>query len=56
MSYQNKRIKNKRSSSKGTRHCRRCGTNKAIIRAYGLDLCRRCFREVAEYIGFRKYS
>ncbi|MEM3969488.1 MAG: hypothetical protein QXH01_08390 [Thermofilum sp.] len=26
------------------------------MRAYGLNLCRRCFREVAEEIGFIKYS
>ena len=25
------------------------------VRKYGLNLCRQCFREVAEKIGFKKY-
>ncbi|NYZ76848.1 30S ribosomal protein S14 [Candidatus Micrarchaeota archaeon] len=41
---------------KGTRICRNCGTARAIIRKYGLRICRRCFREMAESIGFRKYG
>ncbi|MBD3262378.1 MAG: 30S ribosomal protein S14, partial [Candidatus Altiarchaeales archaeon] len=28
----------------------------ALIHKYGLNICRRCFREVAESIGFRKLS
>lgn len=47
---------NKKQSSKGTRVCRRCGTHKAIIRSYGLYICRRCFRETANMIGFQKYD
>ncbi|MHA2060040.1 MAG: 30S ribosomal protein S14 [Candidatus Ranarchaeia archaeon] len=43
-------------SNKGTRTCRRCGTHRAIIRRYGLYYCRRCFREVAQHLGFKKYS
>lgn len=35
--------------------CLRCGTREAIIRKYGLMLCRRCFREVAKELNFRKY-
>ncbi|AJB42542.1 MAG: 30S ribosomal protein S14 [Thermofilum sp.] len=46
----------KRKYGKGSRRCVRCGTHEAVIRAYGLNLCRRCFREVAEEIGFIKYS
>ena len=41
---------------KRSRPCRRCGTYNAVIRKYGLNLCRRCFREIAERIGFKKYS
>ena len=40
---------------KGIRKCRRCGSSKGIIRKYGLYICRRCFREIAEDLGFRKY-
>jgi len=41
---------------KGTRKCRICGNARGPIRKYGLQICRRCFREVAEEIGFRKYG
>ena len=40
---------------KGQRKCRFCGSARALIRSYGLRICRRCFREVGEEIGFRKY-
>ncbi|ELR17678.1 ribosomal S29 subunit [Acanthamoeba castellanii str. Neff] len=36
------------------RSCRRCGNNHGLIRKYGLMMCRRCFRERAEEIGFLK--
>jgi len=38
------------------RKCERCGRFGANIKSYGLNLCRQCFREVAEEIGFKKYS
>ncbi len=41
---------------KRERKCRVCGTGNAVIRKYGLMICRRCFKEVAEKIGFRKYD
>jgi small subunit ribosomal protein S14 len=41
---------------KGSRQCRRCGSHGPIIRRYGLNLCRQCFREVAEKLGFKKYE
>jgi small subunit ribosomal protein S14 len=36
--------------------CERCGRFGAHIKSYGLNLCRHCFREIAEEIGFTKYS
>ena len=39
---------------RGKRICKLCGTARGSIRKYGLHICRRCFREVAESIGFRK--
>lgn len=36
--------------------CERCGRYGAHIKSYGLNLCRHCFREIAEEIGFTKYS
>ncbi|VVB65429.1 30S ribosomal protein S14 type Z [Candidatus Gugararchaeum adminiculabundum] len=40
---------------KNARKCRFCGTARGLIRKYKLQICRRCFREVGEKIGFRKY-
>ena len=45
----------KRKFGKGSRKCVRCGGFKGIIRKYELMYCRRCFREVAYDLGFRKY-
>lgn len=36
--------------------CGRCGRYGAHIKSYELNLCRHCFREIAEEIGFEKYS
>ncbi|KCZ81064.1 hypothetical protein H312_01488 [Anncaliia algerae PRA339] len=39
---------------KGSRNCRSCFTYRGLIRKYELNICRRCFREYAETIGFKK--
>lgn len=52
MAITNKKV---RKYGKTTRPCIRCGTYGPIIRAYGLNYCRVCFREVAESLGFKKY-
>ncbi len=49
------RDKNKKMG-KGSRTCTRCGSHGPIIRSYGLNTCRHCFREVAPMIGFKKYE
>ena len=36
--------------------CVRCGRTGGHISKYGLHLCRQCFREIAEEIGFKQYS
>ena len=41
---------------KKKRRCRICGTRKAVIRKYKLQVCRRCFKEVAELLGFKKFD
>jgi small subunit ribosomal protein S14 len=41
---------------KGTRKCKRCGTSRGLIRSHNLYICRRCFREVAKSLNFRKYG
>jgi small subunit ribosomal protein S14 len=45
-----------RTTGIATKKCERCGRFGAHIGSYGLNLCRHCFREVAEEIGFKKYS
>ena len=40
---------------KGSRSCRVCGNRMGLIRKYGLMICRQCFREDANLIGFKKY-
>lgn len=45
-----------RRFGKGSRACRRCGSFGPVIRRYGLNLCRQCFREVAQKLGFKKYE
>jgi len=39
-----------------SKKCERCGRNGAHLSQYNLNLCRQCFREIAEDIGFQKYS
>ncbi|KAI0367520.1 hypothetical protein BV20DRAFT_950107 [Pilatotrama ljubarskyi] len=43
-----------RKYGKGSRQCRLCAHQAGLIRKYGLDLCRQCFREKAASIGFQK--
>ena len=41
---------------KGMRRCRICGNGEGLISAHNLYLCRRCFRECAKDLGFKKYG
>ncbi|MFH1257975.1 MAG: 30S ribosomal protein S14 [Candidatus Micrarchaeota archaeon] len=41
---------------RGTRKCRICGNVRGLIQKYGLYICRKCFRENAEKLGFRKFG
>jgi len=45
-----------RTAGIAKRKCERCGRFGAHLRQYNLNLCRQCFREIAEEIGFHKYS
>lgn len=40
----------------GNRFCKICGRQDGLIRKYGIQVCRQCFREKAEAIGFHKYG
>ena len=39
-----------------TKHCRICGTPRGHIGKYGLNICRRCFRNIASKLSFKKYN
>jgi small subunit ribosomal protein S14 len=45
-----------RSTGIAKRKCEKCGRIGAHLNQYNINLCRQCFREVAEDIGFKKYS
>ena len=45
-----------RTTGIATKKCERCGRFGAMINRHGINLCRHCFREIAEEIGFKKYS
>ncbi|RKO96154.1 hypothetical protein CXG81DRAFT_12222 [Caulochytrium protostelioides] len=40
---------------KGSRECRVCTHRAGLIRKYGLNVCRQCFRDYSKQIGFIKY-
>ncbi|MCJ1401012.1 40S ribosomal protein S29 [Xylographa trunciseda] len=43
-----------RTYGKGSRSCRVCTHTAGLIRKYGLNICRQCFREKSTDIGFIK--
>ncbi len=45
-----------RSTGIAVRKCERCWRFGAHIKQYNINLCRQCFREIAEEIGFKKYN
>ncbi|MEK6849912.1 MAG: 30S ribosomal protein S14 [Nanoarchaeota archaeon] len=46
----------KRSNGQASVKCRRCGQHRGHNSKYGLDLCRQCFKQIAQHIGFKKYG
>lgn len=45
-----------RNFSAKTKKCKRCGRMGGHISKYKLDICRQCFREIAQKLGFKRYS
>ncbi|TPX72804.1 hypothetical protein SpCBS45565_g00303 [Spizellomyces sp. 'palustris'] len=43
-----------RKYGKGSRQCRVCAHQAGLIRKYNLNICRQCFREYSQDIGFIK--
>ena len=46
----------KRTTGAALHKCKHCGSTRAHIQKYSIHLCRRCFREQARDLGFKKYS
>ena len=49
-------VPKKRTTGIALKKCIRTGRIGAHIKKYNLNLCRQAFREIAEEIGFKKYS
>ncbi|KAF9700760.1 hypothetical protein EKO04_001753 [Ascochyta lentis] len=54
MSHESVWYSRPRTYGKGSRECRVCTHPAGLIRKYGLNICRQCFREKAADIGFVK--
>ncbi|ODQ63963.1 ribosomal protein S14 [Nadsonia fulvescens var. elongata DSM 6958] len=55
MAHENVWFSHPRNYGKGSRQCRITNNRNALIRKYGINLCRQSFREKAADIGFVKY-
>ncbi|TKA41448.1 hypothetical protein B0A54_06351 [Friedmanniomyces endolithicus] len=54
MSHESVWYSRPRNYGKGARQCRVCTHPAGLIRKYGLNICRQCFREKSSDIGFTK--
>ncbi|KAF7845896.1 hypothetical protein BT93_L0146 [Corymbia citriodora subsp. variegata] len=54
MSHESVWYSRPRTYGKGARACRVCTHKAGLIRKYGLNICRQCFREKSDDIGFTK--
>ncbi|RMZ20892.1 hypothetical protein D0859_15099 [Hortaea werneckii] len=54
MSHESVWYSRPRTYGKGSRSCRVCTHKAGLIRKYGLNICRQCFREKSTDIGFSK--
>ncbi|KIW86316.1 40S ribosomal protein S29 [Fonsecaea pedrosoi CBS 271.37] len=54
MSHESVWYSRPRTFGKGARGCRVCTHKAGLIRKYGLNICRQCFREKSQDIGFIK--
>lgn len=45
-----------RSAGVAKHKCKRCGRFGAHVSKYNLHICRHCFREIAEKIGFQRFN
>ncbi|ESN90044.1 hypothetical protein HELRODRAFT_91059 [Helobdella robusta] len=54
MGHENIWCSHPKKYGQGSRRCRVCSNRHGLIRKYGLNMCRQCFRQYAGEIGFKK--
>lgn len=54
--YEKHNMPKKRVFGVGSKPCRLCGRLGGHIQKYGLNVCRQCFRDNAQKLGFKKYN
>ena len=48
--------KGKKVFGRGANTCKRCGNKNGLVRKYGINLFRQCFREISPEMCFNKNS
>jgi ribosomal protein S14 len=54
--YQKHNVPKERSCGAATNRCQFCLRVGGHVGKYGINLCRHCFRDYAQKLGFKKYS
>lgn len=54
--YEKHNAPKERKFGTGMTRCNFCGSPRGMIRKYGLQICRRCFRLNATRLGFKKLN
>ena len=56
MNIDNVKIKEREVYRGRIKGCVLCDRKRGLVRRYGLNLCRQCFRDKAIELGFKKYD
>ena len=56
MNLDNVKIKEREVYRGRIEGCVLCDRKRGLVRRYGLNLCRQCFRDKATELGFKKYD
>ena len=56
MNIDNVKIKEREVYRGRIKGCVLCDRKRGLVRRYGLNLCRQCFRDKAMELGFKKYD
>jgi small subunit ribosomal protein S14 len=56
MNIENVKIKEREVYRGRIKGCVLCDRKRGLVRRYGLNMCRQCFRDRATELGFKKYD